>query len=194
MKTLKVKKSASTFLFLTLFLVLSKHPVEIAILFGLTYLLRWQAGGLEFHNHYKRLAALTGLWVMGVISYPLVCPIWVLYPFLLLINTTIYFFAPATNQTTVEEELWEQEEKEYGNNGRSPAEKSLENRKRLEQSRQLRRQKKHRSVFIAGVLSLFTVAMHKTPISSLLLVALLAETVSILGVILEALQEEARKM
>ena len=71
---------------------------------------------------------------------------------------------------------------------------NLENRKRLEQSRQLRRQKKHRSVFIAGVLSLFTVAMHKTPISSLLLVALLAETVSILGVILEALQEEARKM
>lgn len=182
MKNQNVITVVMTAALLIALILLSGHPFDISIFFGSAYLLRQQAGGVVFRG-YQRLAAILVFWVMGIVSYPFVCPVWVLYPFLLLINTTIFFFAPATNAVTMEEKLWKRK------GVLTASEMSL-----LEESLELRRQKKNRSIFLAGLLSLFTVIMHGRPISSLLLVTLLAEMISVLKVIWESLLEEPHEM
>jgi accessory gene regulator protein AgrB len=191
MKNQKVSAVVVTIVLLIALMILSKHPFDIGILFGGAYLLRWQAGGIVFQNRFRKLAAILALWGMGVIFYSYVCPAWVLYPFLLLVNITIFFFAPATNTMTVEEALWREEKnKRIGKNG-SRYDREMENTmKRLEESLETRRQKKNRAVFITGILSLFTIVMRELPVSTLLFIALLAEMVSILSAIWESLQQD----
>ena len=189
MKNQKASNVVMTILFLTLLTFLSKHPFDIAVLFGSAYLLRWQAGGITFQKCYKNLAAITAFWIMGIVSYPFVCPIWVLYPFLLLINTTIYFLAPATNQVLMTDEA----AKAMNHSTDTERSETTEAQAIKNATKELikrRQQKKIRSLFITGVFSIATIITYKTPISSLLLVTLLAQMVSILGVIWEALQKQ----
>ena len=110
----------------------------------------------------------------------MVCPLWVLIPLLLMANATIYLFAPATSQEEEKEEWsflgWRKETVPW---------------RTAKQQLELRRQKKNRAVFITLLLSVLAVAMRGKPISSLLLVILFVEMLSILGVIWKALQEQS---
>ena len=167
-------------LFLVGLAVLSGHPLEIGLLFLGAGLLRSQAGGLHTADFRSKLLFSLLLWIVGVISYSVVCPLWVLIPLLLMANATIYLFAPATSQEEESEEWrflgWRKETAPW---------------KTAEQPFELRRQKKNRAVFITLLLSVLAVAMRGKPISSLLLVILFMEMLSILGVIGKALREES---
>ena len=160
--------------------LLSGHPFETGLFFAGACLLQSQAGGLETAGLLPKLVSFLTLWILGGISYPVVCPRWLLYPLLFLANATIYLFAPATSQEEPEKSgsflEWEQESIPW---------------RTAEQWQELRRQKKNRAVFITLLLSVFTIARYGKPVSSLLLVMLLVEMVSILGVIWRALQEQS---
>ena len=161
--------------------LLSGHPFETGLFFAGACLLQSQAGGLETAGLLPKLVSFLTLWILGGISYPVVCPRWLLYPLLFLANATIYLFAPATSQEESEKSgsfwRWEQERIPW---------------RTREQWQEFRRLKKNRAVFITLLLSVFTVARYRKPISSLLLVILLVEMVSILGVIWRALQEQSK--
>ena len=192
MKNQKTKKVVMAAAFHIALVLLSGHPFEIAILFGSAYLLRWQAGGITLRGRFQSLAAITVFWIMGVVSYPFVCPIWVLYPLLLLVNSTVYFFAPATNQVVIrvstEKTRKERETTKEAELREARAKKAVTELIRLKQ------QKKKRALFISAAFSIAIIITHRTPISSLLLLTLLAEMISILSVIWQALQKEPWEM
>lgn len=139
---------------------LSRQPFETCILFGSFYLLRKQAGGLEVSGCCRKALLTLAIWKIGMLSYRFHYPITVLFPLLLLVNTTIFLFAPATNKEEADSDL------------------------------ETRRVRKNKAVFISGLLSVFTVIMYSKPISSLLLTALLFEMGLVLGVIFDALFRE----
>ena len=167
-------------LFPVILTLLSGHPFETGLLFGGACLLQRQAGGLETAGLLPKILSLLTLWILGIISYPVVCPLWVLYLLIFMANATIYLFAPVSSQEEPEEigSFWRQEQETLA-------------WRTTEQQIEFRRRKKNRAVFITLLLSVFAVALYGKPISSLLLVILLVEMVSIFGVIWRALQEQS---
>ena len=92
-------------LFPVILTLLSGHPFETGLLFGGACLLQRQAGGLETAGLLPKILSFLTLWILGNISYPVVCPLWVLYLLIFMANATIYLFAPATSQEEPEEYL-----------------------------------------------------------------------------------------
>ena len=166
---------------------LSKRPFEFGIFFAAIYLLRSQAGGIEFPGKYGASLRLLTLWGFGRISYRLLCPLWLQIPLLLLANATIYLFAPAKSQRIPQDGQCLNQAPSCQTELLSYSEEAY----RLDVEK--RRQAKNRAVFVTGILSLCSMVARGTSLSTLLLLALLSEAALVLGVIWEALSGNEEK-
>lgn len=135
--------------------------VETAIIFGSFYLLRSQAGGIRTKNILVGGVALAVMWTACMLFRSLVCPHWLLLLSAVLINVTIFLFAPATNEAKPEMDV------------------------------EARGHRKNRAFFVAGVLCIFCIVTRGLPVSTLVLTAMLMETGTVWLVLLLALIQEA---
>lgn len=150
------------FVLITLLAVYFGKVLETVFLFGSLFLLRSQAGGYHFHSFLGKI--LFALVITGIMLFleGIHCSERILLILLLFANLTVIFLAPATNEENIKLDVEE------------------------------RRVMKNKAMFLTGGMSVFVLVMKESPLMVPVLVALIAETVSIVKVLVsEFLKEQS---
>lgn len=157
MRKEKTLRTIIRLVMLILLATISGQYKDTIIIFGSFYLLHSQAGGLGFRNHFTCILEMAGLWTVAILLGKYTCPGWLMFLLLILENATIFLFAPAS--------------------GRAEPDTDIERR----------RKQKNRAFFTSGGLSFLVIATKGIPMSTQVLISLMAVAIDIWMVLIVSL-------